>query len=158
LNLRDFGFVGRRMMIERDGQAARAWADEAFGHAVLGDERRVARLVTIAAAAASRPAGTVTKVFTRSAKRGGASRWLESVQVDAAAVADDSNVATARRSAGAAWAYVAPDGSSLTLTDRTGLYELGRVGQQLPVRGLQVMNALAVDPHGVPLGMVDQRW
>lgn len=134
------------------------WADQTFGHADLGDERRVARLVTMAAAAASRPAGTVTKVFTRSAERGGAFRFLESTQVDAAAVAHAAHVATARRSVGAPWVYVALDGSSLTLTDRTGRRELGRVGKQLPVRGLQGMNALAVDAHGVPVGMIDQRF
>jgi Transposase Tn5 dimerisation domain len=32
------------------------------------------------------------------------------------------------------------------------------VGKQTHARGLQVMNALAVDAHGVPLGLVDQRW
>lgn len=145
-------------MADQDEQQAHAWANETFGHAVLGDARRVARLVTMAAAVASRPAGTVTQVFTRSADREGAFRWLQSSQVDAAAVAHAAHRATARKSAGQAWVYVALDGSSLTLTDRTGHRELGRVGKPLPVRGLQVMNALAVDPHGVPLGLVDQRW
>jgi Transposase DNA-binding len=146
------------MMAEQDGEESHAWAKHTFGHAALGDERRVHRLVTMAAAVASRPAGTVTKVFTRSAKREGAFRWLENMQVDAAAVAHAAHVATARKSAGEPWVYVALDGSSLSLTDRTGHRGLGRVGKQAHTRGLQVMNALAVDAHGVPLGLVDQRW
>jgi len=53
------------MTTEQDGEESHAWAEHTFGHAALGDERRVHRLVTMAAAVASRPAGTVTQVFRR---------------------------------------------------------------------------------------------
>jgi hypothetical protein len=80
-------------MAEQDGEESHAWAKHTFGHAAIGDERRVHRLTM-------RPAGTVTKVFTCSAEREGAFRWLENMQVDAAAVAHAAHVATARKSAG----------------------------------------------------------
>lgn len=137
------------------------WAEESFGHAALGDRRRVDRLVAMAAAVASRPAGTVTSVFTESAEREGAFRWLESELVEAAEVARASHVATARRCTGARLVYVAMDPSSLTLTDRAGHREIGRVGgfrNGTLVWGLHMMNALAVDEHGAPVGLLDQRW
>jgi len=146
------------MTADQAVQGQREWADEVFGHAELGDGRRVDRLVAMAAAVASHPAGTVTKVFTESAEREGAFRWLESEHVDPAAVARASHRASARRCAGAECVYVAVDGSSLSLTNRAGHRELGRVGNGVPVQGLHVMNSLAVDAQGVPLGMIDQRW
>jgi hypothetical protein len=135
----------------------RTWAEETFGHAQLGDARRVQRLIAMADTAASRPAGTVTGVFTGSAEREGAFRFLESEHVEAAQVASAVFTATARQCAQQPYVFVAVDGTSLTLTDRPQRRELGRVGSShKPTRGLHLMNSLAVDTEGAPIGLLDQ--
>jgi hypothetical protein len=66
--------------------------------------------------------------------------------------------ATARRCRSERIVYVPVDGTSLTLTDNAEKRELGRVGTRFFARGLQVMNALAVDVNGAAIGLLDQRW
>ena len=48
---------------------AKAWAQEEFGDAQLGDARRTARLVAIGSGVAARPGGRVTSVFGTGAER-----------------------------------------------------------------------------------------
>lgn len=113
----------------------------------------------MAARAAQRPAGTVTKVFGTSAEREAAFRLLESDDVHADAVRKAAFDATARACRELKRIYVPIDGSSLTLTDRAKRRELGRVGNtRVKSRGLQVMSALAIDEQGSALGLLDQRW
>jgi hypothetical protein len=53
--------------------------------------------------------------------------------------------------------FVAIDGSALSLSDDNGAKGFGPVGSpNRPVKGLMVMNALAVASDGVPLGLIDQ--
>ena len=135
------------------------WANEEFGHAALGDRRRTRRLVDMAEAAARHPAGTVTAVFQDSAEREGAFRLLESDQVSTAQVAAASHAATLKRCAGHEYVFVAVDSTSLNLNDQTGSKGFGRIGNSAkPSLGLYAMNALAVAPDGVPLGLLDQEW
>jgi len=145
------------MRDQDDDRDRTAWARETFGHADLGDARRVHRLISIAKAAESRPAGTVTSVFADDAEREGAFRFLESEHVQAAKVASAIFTATARKCANESYIFVPIDGTSLTLTDRVGNRELGRVGSgKALTRGLHFMSALAVDAEGVPIGLLDQ--
>jgi hypothetical protein len=135
---------------------AAGWAEENFGNAQLGDPRRAARLVAMAAQAVRTPAGRVTEVFSTSAGREGAFRLLENSAVPEKSVAEALFRATARRSE--ELIYVAVDGSSLTLKDRAERRELGRVGKLFPTRGLHVMSALGIDERGATVGLLDQRW
>lgn len=139
-------------------QAEQSWARATFGGAQLGDRRRVERLVAMAARAAAQPSGTVTGVLKTSAEQEGAFRLLENDDVRAGAVQRAAFEATARRCPSDAIVYVPIDGSSLTLTDLARRRELGRVGSKAKTRGLEVMTALAVDEHGSPIGILDQRW
>ena len=141
-----------------DREQHRGWAERTFAHAALGDERRVDRLVAMAARVAERPAGTVTQVFETSAEREGAFRLLENEAASPDAVRRAAFEATAKASGCLSRLYVSIDGSSLTLTDRAERRELGRVGTSHPVRGLQVLSALAIDGDGAPLGLLDQQW
>jgi hypothetical protein len=141
-----------------DREEDEQWADRTFGHAKLGDERRVERLVSVAARVAKRPAGTVTQVFDTVAEREGAFRLLENDDVSADAVRRAAFEATAKACGESGLIYVAIDGSSLNLTDRALRRELGRVGRLGSARGLQVMSALATDESGAPVGLLDQRW
>jgi hypothetical protein len=139
--------------------AAKAWAREEFGGAKLRHGRRVDRLVNMAAGVALRPAGTVTGVFTSSADREGAFRFLQSPHIPSEAVADASFDATARRCHGYPWVYVAVDGSSLSFSDRRRRRDVGHVGNlSKGGRGLIVTNALAVSPDGSPIGLCGQQF
>jgi hypothetical protein len=138
---------------------AKAWAREEFGLAELGHGRRVDRLIKIAAGVAMRPAGTVTGVFTSSAEREGAFRFLQNPHVPSEAVARASFEATARRCHGYPWVYVPVDGSSLSFSDRRRRRDVGHVGNlSKGGRGLIVTNALAVSPDGSPIGLCGQRF
>ena len=137
---------------------ARKWADEEFGHAELGDVRRTRRLVTLAAQAASRPAGLVTKACCTSASREGAFRLLENPHVRADPVRGAVQTATLHRCRAHARVFVAIDGTSLTLSDQSGQKGLGGVGAwDKGARGAQVMTALAVASNGATLGICSQR-
>jgi hypothetical protein len=141
-----------------DGQAIGDWSRHTFGGAVLGDVRRTERLIAMGAAAASNPAGKVTQVFSSSADREGAFRLLESDDVHSAQVSDAVFDSSAQMCADEAFVFVAVDATSLTLTDRKKRRELGRVGPAFPTRGLHVMTALAVDPQGATVGLIEQCW
>lgn len=138
---------------------AKAWAQEEFGDAQLGDARRTARLVAIGSGVAARPGGRVTSVFGTGAERTATFRLVENEGVGAVAIASATHRASARRAAEYPFVFVPTDGSSLTLTDREKAKGLGVVGaRSIGARGLQVMTAIAVAPDGTPLGIVAQEW
>jgi hypothetical protein len=136
------------------------WAESEFGKAELGDPRRTARAVEMAARAAERPAGTVTAVIRGEAQREGAFRFLRNARVSAEALGRSSHGATLRRWGSAPFVFVALDQSSLGLTDKSGSKDFGRVGTSADAkkRGLQAMTALAVSESGRVLGVCGQRW
>ena len=58
-----------------------------------------------------------------------------------------------------AFCFVAIDGSSIKLTDWKRCKDFGAIGPtNIGARGLKVINAYAVCPDGVPLGLLDQQW
>ena len=139
--------------------AARDWAWEEFGHAELGDSRRTARLVRMAAAVADRPAGKVAEVFRTSAERQGAYDLLANDGVRSSALLDSVSRATMAGCEGHDVVHVALDGTSLMLTDRRLAKDFGAIGStNNGARGLKVVHAYALDGAGVPLGIVDQQW
>jgi hypothetical protein len=137
------------------------WAQEEFGGASLGDARRTARLVRMAARAASDPAGRVTEVFDEPAERLAAYRFLESRDFHARGLCDAASAAAVRRAdaLGHPFVFVPVDGSSLSFSDPEHLRELGSVGAKSSNgRGLEVMSAILVEPDGVVLGLGAQHW
>jgi hypothetical protein len=139
--------------------AARAWAEEEFGRAELGDPRRVCRLVKLSTSAATKPSGTITGVLTSSAEREGAFRFLQNKHISYEAVARASFEATARRCHEYPWVFVAVDGSSLSFADRACSRDVGHVGKwSAHGRGMIVTSALAVSPAGSPMGLCGQRF
>ncbi len=138
---------------------AGAWAQQEFGHAVLGDARRTARLVAVAEGAAARPSGRITEVFATGAQRTATFRLMGHDEVRAIDVADAAHRACARRASEHPFVFVPVDGSSLNLSDHAGTKNLGVVGaRSIGARGLQVMTAIAVSPEGTPLGVCGQTW
>jgi len=138
--------------------AEAAWALEEFETLETGDRRRALRLVNMASRVAERPAGKVSEVFKKDSERQGAYDLLESGKVSAEALLLAMGDAAATRAAAEAFAYVAVDGASITLTDRARAKDFGRVGNQDSLRGLKVINSLGLSPQGVPLGLFTQVW
>lgn len=135
------------------------WADHEFGRAEVGDVRRARRLVRLGAAMATRPAGTVTQIFSTSAEREGAYRLLENDAVPSAAIAFAQHRAGASRCFGQDFVFVPVDGSSLNLPDRRHRRGMGLIGTHgKGAQGLQVMSAIAVRSDGTPLGVCGQRY
>src|SRR5437867_13318709 len=108
--------------------ASLSWAKQEFGRADLGDIRRTARLVAMGAAACDRPSGRVAAVFGTDREREGAYDFLESEHVAPEEIMLSVAAATMARCADAAYVFVPVDGSSITVTDRTGKRDLGNVG------------------------------
>lgn len=139
--------------------ATNRWALEEFGHAELGDSRRTARLVAMAAEAATRPAGKVSEVFASAAARQGAYDFLESRVSHAPGLLRAMQRACSRRANAYRHVLIPIDGSSLSLVDRQQSKDFGSIGARAEGgRGLKVINALAVSPDGTPLGIAAMRW
>jgi hypothetical protein len=139
--------------------AESVWAREQFGDVRLGDSRRVARLVNMAARAAQAPSGKVSDVFATDRERQGAYDFLESRHVDATALTTALGQATAQRAASESFCFVAVDGSSVSLVDRFGTKDFGTVGALAGhSRGLKVISALGINPAGIPVGLFTQVW
>jgi hypothetical protein len=130
-----------------------------FGDARLGDARRTARLVKMAARAAENPGGKLSDVFGSARELDAAYDLVESEHVLPAAIGEAQGRATARRCLDWPYVRVAVDGSSLQLTDHGRKKGFGSVGtRKAGARGLKVISALAVDPNGVTLGLLSQVW
>jgi hypothetical protein len=135
------------------------WARVEFGHVELGDTRRTARLVEMARAACERPSGRVAAVFPEDRQREGAYDFLENQEVSGEEIVSGLAVATIRRAAGLPFVFVPVDGTSVTVVDRTAERDFGRIGSDKHgARGLKVIDALAVDPQGTPIGLLALTW
>lgn len=135
------------------------WATREFGHAELGNALRTVRAVQMAAAVAARPGGKITQVFTHDDERLGAYRFVENELISAQALAAAAHRAAARRCRGFPYVYVGVDQTDLRITDTKRIKGLGAVGTSKDrAQGLQVLNALAISPEAIPLGLVGQRY
>jgi hypothetical protein len=142
-----------------DRSSARSWAYEEFGHAALGDARRTARLVAIGRDVAVSPSGRVSAVFRDGAARQAAYDWIESGHVDGSAILAACVTACARRCAEHPFVFVPLDGTSLHLTDESHLKGFGSVGsRERGARGLKIIDAIAVTPNGIPIGIAAMQW
>ena len=119
----------------------------------------MARVVEMAERASEAPDGRISDVFDDDRQREGAYDLLESRRFETGALLRATAEAAARRCADEPFVFVSVDGSSLKLTDRTSRKDFGSVGTYSSgARGLKVISALAVSPHGIPLGLLDQEW
>ena len=136
------------------------WAEQEFGHAQLGDTRRTQRLVRIAAQASHQPAATVAQIFANAPdERQTAYDFFENEDVPAFQIARAHHQATARRSLGERFVFLAVDGGSLQYDDPEGERGMGRIGtNKNGAKGLKTMLGLAISPQGVPLGLLGQAF
>jgi hypothetical protein len=137
------------------------WATEEFGEAQLGNSLRTARVVAMARSALAGPSGLVSEVFREGEEREGAYNLLENEHVSAGELCSTTCRAAARRAIGMPYVFAPVDGSSLALAEYEGEAErdVGLVGaHDQGGTGLLVMNAVVIDPLGVPLGLFGQQW
>jgi hypothetical protein len=135
------------------------WAKDSFGQAQLGDVRRTARLVRMAAQAGRRPSGRLSEAFCEDAERQGAYDFVENPNVESDSIRAAMTAATARACADNAWVYIPLDGTSVKLWDGTGEKDFGAIGTYSSgATGLKLYNAIAVDPAGAPVGVAGQVW
>lgn len=143
----------------REIDEARDWAWEEFGGADLGDTRRVARLVGMAAGVAQKPSGLISSVFSNDAERQGAYDFVESSKIAATPIVDAMGRSCASRCVGEPFVYVPLDGTSLTIVDHACNKGFGHVGSyRHGLRGLKVLTALAVSSTGTPIGVAHLEW
>ena len=114
--------------------------------------------MTLAAAAAASPAGKITQVCSTGAERQGAYDWVESREFGLLQVQQALFTSTVDLCACFPHVFVPLDQTSLVLTDTATSKDFGGVGRGGRCRGVQVMTALAVTPHGSPVGLCGQVW
>lgn len=135
------------------------WAHEEFGSALLGDKRRHNRLLSLAQQVCDRPGGKMTKVFDKASDREAAYRFVENCNVDHHEIGTSAWRACAERSKAYPYVFVPVDGCTLTLKDKTGCKGYGPIGTRKDcARGMRTLNAIAVSPDGVPLGIAGQMF
>lgn len=140
---------------------AQRWAKEEFARTELGDVRRTARLIKIAASVAGCPSGLVTRSVRGTAQREAAYRFLESAAIKPELLAAAVFEQTARRCRGTSSVIVAVDQTTLSFVDWQGSKGLGRTGNNAQAKGhagLEVMSALAMVAGGPSLGLLSQQW
>jgi len=130
------------------------WAREQAAYAEFGDLRRTNRFIEVLRRAAEAPAGQLTRVFTRPAELQAAYNFMEGAVPPRAII--DAFASATLAALDQPSVYVVVDGTSLSLTDRSGVKDFGSVGvRSLPTRGLKVIDAVAVSERGVPAGLLD---
>jgi hypothetical protein len=143
--------------LPRSSQLA-LWARSEFAHARLGDARRTARAVSLATRLAQHPAAHLTEVFAgRPDERQAAYDFVDNDAVSVGALRESVAFATARRARDEPFVFVPVDATSLNLAATDEHNAFGPIGpRSKPGRGIHLMNAIAVSPKGVPLGLCAQ--
>jgi len=133
----------------------RGWVDDQLAEADFGHARRWMRARLMLRRVAEAPAGRVSEVFRSAAELQAAYDFIEG------AVPPDELVtgfarASLRAVSSDPFVYVPVDGTSLSLTDRKKTKDFGSIGMRaFPTRGLKIIDAIAVDHHGTPVGLLD---
>lgn len=133
------------------------WANEEFGAAMLTDVRHNRRLVKMAAQLVEHPSASIHGAFRAGRDAKAAHEFLRHKELDWRDIADASHRACAERCREHPYVFVPTDGSSWTFTDTAKTKGTGPIGTHTQgARGIKVMTAYALDPRGVPLGVLAQ--
>ena len=131
------------------------WAINEFGAALLGDNRRTARLIALATVLAQRPEVSLPAACDDPAMCKGAYRFLENKAIEPAAILTGHGEATWERVAAVPVVLAVQDTTELDFSSHPATTGLGplRVARN---QGLLVHSTLAVTPEGLPLGLLAQ--
>jgi hypothetical protein len=98
-------------------------------------------------------------VFGSDREREGAYDFLENELVGAEEIIKGLGAVAAKRCSELPFVFVPVDGSSVTVADWTQERDFGRIGSDHNgARGLKVIDALAIDPQGTPVGLLALTW
>lgn len=141
------------------------WAQQEFGLAELGDERRNKRLVKIASHLAAQPGGTLPQAFPNWAELKAACRFLDQDQVTFQRVLDPHVERTRQQCRQPGEYLLIEDTSLLDYSQQPAAEGLGRIGDGAG-RGFELHGALAVrveawnleqQPEGTVVGLFAQQ-
>ncbi len=129
------------------------WALAEFGAAELGDARRTARLVDLAATWAARPAASFPEAARDPAQLHAAYRFLENEAIAPAAILAAHTAQTRARCADVPVVLAVQDTTDLDFTHHPRTAGLGMLADPAH-HGLLVHTTLALTPERLPLGLL----
>ena len=132
-----------------------AWANNEFGHAQLGDERRTQRLTMIATAFAQQPTACIPQAMPDWAAAKAAYRFFATQDLPASAIRQAHHQATLQRVQDHPVILAVQDTTTLNYSTHPQTQGLGSIGSHSArTVGLILHSTLAITPAGVPLGFV----
>lgn len=147
------------------GEPARArppedWAEQEFGGAALGDERRQRRLLTLARDFYARPQALLPQACQSRAKTKAAYRFFKHRETQMEPLLKPHYEATVQRLAAEKVVLAVQDSTSLNYSTHPATDGLGPIGSKAEgVVGLWLHSTMAFNLEGTPLGLLDvQCW
>jgi len=136
------------------------WADEEFGCAQFGDQRRVKRLLTIARDFYARPQANIPQACQTRAKTKATYRFFENDHHTMDTILAPHYEATRMRCEQEKIVFAVQDTSSLNYSTHPATENLGPISTQKDgVIGLLLHDTMAFNDDGTPLGLLDvQCW
>lgn len=136
------------------------WADEEFGSAQLGDQRRVKRLLTIARDFYAHPQANIPQACQTRAKTKATYRFMDDKEHTLDTILAPHYEATRLRCEQEKIVFAVQDTSSLNYSAHPATENLGPISTQKDgVIGLILHDTMAFNDEGTPLGLLDvQCW
>lgn len=150
---------GAEPLVE-EKKAPADWAEEEFGGAELGDQRRVKRLEEIARDFYARPEGSVPQSCQSRAKAKAVYRFFDNRNISMEKILEPHYESTLCRIRKEKVVLAAQDTTSLNYSAHPATENLGLIGstKEGPI-GLLVHDTMAFNLEGTPLGLLDvQSW
>jgi hypothetical protein len=132
------------------------WAEQEFGRAELGDERRTRRLQQLGTAMAEHASSSLPEVCEDWAEQKAGYRFFSNEGVRPEAILASHRAATVERMALEAVVLAIQDTTTLDYSEHRAMIGLGAL-KSAKQRGMLVHTTLAVTPERVPLGLLDQQ-
>lgn len=136
------------------------WAEQQFGHTDLGDPRRTARLVKLAATIANEPGKPLVNITQSPADMEGAYRFIRNDHIDASAIADAGFQVTVEQAQTHQLLLALEDTTNIVYSHRSIRDDLGHVNQGNRHRGMLAHSVLLFAPQASEVvGLIEQsRW
>ena len=136
------------------------WAEQEFGGAVLGDERRKRRLLVLARDFYARPQASVPEACQSRSKTKAAYRFFDHPETQMDVLLKPHYEATQQRVAAEKVVLAVQDTTSLNYSTHPATENLGPIGSQKEgIIGLLMHSTMAFNLEGTPLGLLDaQCW
>lgn len=136
------------------------WSDYTFGNANLGDPRRTARLVKLAASLANSPGKPIVNITQSPADMEGAYRFIRNEHIKALSIAEAGFEVTALNARDHEILLALEDTTTISYSHKSVRSDLGHVNQGNRYRGLLAHSVLLFAPDKKEVvGLIEQsRW